>query len=118
LTWHCHARASAVTVSIVPWSFIHSFMLLCRLLLQARVREVELEDVRSAYQGLATEHRRLQANIMQVGTGRLSVVFMLSVSMAMFGSFVVVSSETTLQYCSLPLPHTSVCVLSSPAAGA
>jgi hypothetical protein len=34
---------------------------------QARVREVELEDVRNAYQGLATEHRRLQANIMQVG---------------------------------------------------
>lgn len=37
------------------------------VLLQARVREVELEDVRNAYQGLATEHRRLQANIMQVG---------------------------------------------------
>lgn len=34
--------------------------------LQARVREVELEDVRNAYQGLATEHRRLQANVMQV----------------------------------------------------
>jgi hypothetical protein len=34
--------------------------------LQARVREVELEDVRNAYQGLATEHRRLQANMMQV----------------------------------------------------
>lgn len=49
-------------------------MRLCPLLLQARVREVELEDVRSAYQGLATEHRRLQANIMQVGSGWLSVL--------------------------------------------
>jgi hypothetical protein len=33
-----------------------------------RVREVEVEDVRAAYEGLATEHRRAQATIMQVGS--------------------------------------------------
>lgn len=36
------------------------------------MREVELEDVRNAYQGLATEHRRLQANVMQVCQGMLT----------------------------------------------
>jgi hypothetical protein len=31
-----------------------------------RLRLVEGEDVRSAYEGLATEHRRLQSSMMQV----------------------------------------------------
>jgi hypothetical protein len=31
-----------------------------------RFRQVEGEDVRSAYEGLATEHRRLQSGVMQV----------------------------------------------------
>jgi cell division septum initiation protein DivIVA len=35
----------------------------------ARLRQVEGEDVRSAYEGLATEHRRLQSSVMQVREG-------------------------------------------------
>lgn len=35
-----------------------------------RLKEVELEDVRGAYEGLATEHRRLQSSVMQVGWGQ------------------------------------------------
>lgn len=33
---------------------------------QLRIRDVEASDIRSAYEGLATEHRRLQSTIMQV----------------------------------------------------
>lgn len=40
---------------------------------QLRIREVEVADIRGAYEGLATEHRRLQSTVMQVVTQHLQV---------------------------------------------